>query len=179
MLFVCVLTSNVLSLTASTAKTISFFGYDDCILLQNDSTKVILCPAAGGRVLEYSLNGKNALYLDQSEKGFIYEPGKRSGMSAGRFDIGPEKIIPFRPQLWMGRWSGEITGTRTCSTNEREGRWHRSSIDSRIHFGSSGLWIELCPNDQEYLWSDHRMVPLESHFCVGERHLCSSTFTDV
>ena len=35
-------------------------------------------------------------------------------MSAGRFDIGPEKLIPPRPQLWMGRWSGEITGPRSA-----------------------------------------------------------------
>ena len=96
------------------AETVPFFGYDDCIRLQNDSTEVILCPAAGGRVLVYALQGKNALYLDDSEKGFIYEPGKRSGMSAGRFDIGPEKVIPPRPLLWMGKWQGEIIGPRSA-----------------------------------------------------------------
>ena len=96
------------------AEVVEFFGYDDCIRLKNDSTVVTLCPAAGGRVLEYSLDGKNCLYLDESEKGFVYEEGKRSMMSGGRFDIGPEMIIPPRPQLWMGRWKGEITGERSA-----------------------------------------------------------------
>ena len=51
------------------AEVVDFFGYDDCIRLSNDSTEVVLCPAAGGRVLVYSLHGKNALYLDPAEKG--------------------------------------------------------------------------------------------------------------
>ena len=96
------------------AEVVDYFGYDDCLQLSNDRTRVILCPAVGGRVLEYSLDGKNALYLDASEKGWLYEPGKRSDMSAGRFDIGPEKMIPSRPELWMGRWHGEITGPNSA-----------------------------------------------------------------
>ena len=32
------------------AAVVSFFGYDDCIKLENETTRVILCPAAGGRV---------------------------------------------------------------------------------------------------------------------------------
>ena len=33
-------------------------------------------------------------------------------MTAGRFDIGPEHTIAKHPQLWQGRWSGEIVGPR-------------------------------------------------------------------
>ena len=40
---------------AEGAKVVSFYGYDDCIQLRNDQVSVVLCPAAGGRVLEYSL----------------------------------------------------------------------------------------------------------------------------
>ncbi len=108
----------LLSLTVARAalgaEVVDFFGYDDCILLSNDRTRVVLCPAAGGRVLEYSLGGENALYLNFTEKGWLYEPGKQSEMSAGRFDIGPEKIVPSRPQLWMGRWNGEVTGPNSA-----------------------------------------------------------------
>ena len=39
--------------------TISFFGYDDCVALENESTRVVLCPHGGGRVLEYA---QNAIY---------------------------------------------------------------------------------------------------------------------
>lgn len=98
----------------SAGETISYFGYDDCIQITNGRTKVVLCPAAGGRVLEYSFDGKNALYLDPKEEGWIYEPGKEKGLSAGRFDIGPEKLIPQRNQVWMGRWTGQVTGERSA-----------------------------------------------------------------
>jgi hypothetical protein len=95
----------------SSSRIVSFYGYDDCILLSNSNTRVTLCPAAGGRVLEYALDAKNALYLPPGNEGWIYEPGKKGGgMAAGRFDIGPEKMIAPRPLLWKGRWKGEITG---------------------------------------------------------------------
>ena len=97
------------------ARVVKFYGYEDCLRLENGSTRVTLCPAAGGRVLEYSFKGKNALYLPPGGEGWTYEPGKRGGsMVAGRFDIGPEQTIPKHPQLWMGRWSGQIIGPRSA-----------------------------------------------------------------
>ena len=97
------------------ATVVKFYGYDDCIRLENETTTVTLCPRAGGRVLEYALHGKNALYLPEGGEGWRYEPGKRGGpMHAGRFDIGPEQTIPKHPLLWMGPWKGEITGPRTA-----------------------------------------------------------------
>ena len=96
-------------------KVVKFYGYDDCLRLENANTRVTLCPASGGRVLEYSHNGKNALYLPKGGEGWIYKPGKKGGsMTAGRFDIGPEQTTPRHPQLWMGRWSGRIIGPRAA-----------------------------------------------------------------
>lgn len=100
---------------ADGAKVVSFYGYDDCIRLENATTRVTLCPAAGGRVLEYSVDGKPGVYLPSGEEGWLFEPGKPAGeMMAGRFDIGPEQTIPQHPQLWMGRWSGDVTGPRSA-----------------------------------------------------------------
>ena len=112
----------IVSLTASTSavepkgvRVISYYGYDDCIRLENQKTRVTLCPAAGGRVLQYSLDGKEALYLPQGVEGWVYESADSQGaMDAGRFDIGPEQTIPQHPQLWMGRWSAQITGSRAA-----------------------------------------------------------------
>ena len=93
----------------------TFYGYDDCIQLQNLTTRVTLCPAAGGRVLEYAVNGKNVLYLPAGSEGWVLEPGVKKGkMHAGRFDFGPEKMVARRDELWMGRWSSEITGDRSA-----------------------------------------------------------------
>ena len=97
------------------ARVAPFYGYDDCIRLENQKTRVTLCPAAGGRVLEYALNGKNALYLPPGQEGWVYEPGHEQWwLYAGRFDIGPEQVIAKHPQLFMGRWNGEITGLRSA-----------------------------------------------------------------
>jgi hypothetical protein len=91
------------------------FGYSRCIRLENENTKVILCPEAGGRVLEYSWNGKNCLYVDSTQNGWHYEPGKRAiDACGGRFDVGPEHVIPRHPDLWLGKWTGELIGPRAA-----------------------------------------------------------------
>jgi len=96
-------------------KVVSHSGYSDCIELINESTRVVLCPAAGGRVLEYSLGGKNSLYLDPKQDGWVYKPGKGEiDPWGGRFDIGPEKIVPKHPDLWLGKWTSQIMGARSA-----------------------------------------------------------------
>lgn len=97
------------------AAIVEFYGYKDCIQLENGKMRVTLCPRAGGRVLEYALNGVNALYLPPGDEGWEQGTGRGEGaMNAGRFDIGPEQTIPQHPNLWMGRWTGEITGNRAA-----------------------------------------------------------------
>ncbi len=94
------------------ADEIEYFGYTKAIELKNDSTRVVLCPQAGGRVLEYSIRGKNVLYLSPAEK--EWTPGSKSIASAGRFDIGPELVVPSRHVLWSGEWEGKITGEHSA-----------------------------------------------------------------
>ena len=67
-------------------------------------------------MLEYSLNGTNVLYLPPGDEGWRYDASSnsRGNMNAGRFDIGPEKMVKRGPLLWMGPWSGEITGDRSA-----------------------------------------------------------------
>lgn len=90
----------------------SFHGFDACIALSNRTTRAILCPAVGGRVLEYSYQGLQALPLPK--------PGAKNPSPAGRFDIGPELVIPKRPLLWKGAWTGEITGPRRARLTSQE-----------------------------------------------------------
>jgi hypothetical protein len=101
-------------LRADGARVVEHSGYSDCIELFNDSTRVVLCPAAGGRILEYSLNGKNSLYLDPKQNGWLWNGKGAIDPSGGRFDIGPEMTIPRHPKLWLGRWQGQITGPRAA-----------------------------------------------------------------
>ena len=94
---------------------IDFFGYTNCIKLENEDVRVVLGHHAGGRVLEYAWKGTNVIWLDSSQAGWVHEPGgKRVSLCGGRFDIGPEKIIPRRDKLWLGRWEAEIIGPRAA-----------------------------------------------------------------
>ena len=86
-------------------------GYDGCVKLSNGIVEVILEPNCGGRVIEYSLNGKNALYLNPEHNGWVYKPGEKTvDISGGRCDFGPEMKAPRHPELWYGKWKAEITG---------------------------------------------------------------------
>ena len=92
---------------------IDYFGYSNCVKLENEHTRVILSPHSGGRVLEYSWKGENSMYLDPGQNGWIYTPGQPTvEPSGGRLDIGPEMVIPKHPDLWFGKWTAEIIGTR-------------------------------------------------------------------
>ena len=103
------------------AEVVEHSGYPDCIELRNEHTRVVVCPACGGRVLEYSLNAANALYLDPKQNGWIWEPGKApTNPYGGRLDIGPEKIVPKHPALWLGRWQSEIIGPRNVRLISQE-----------------------------------------------------------
>jgi hypothetical protein len=83
-------------------------GYAQAVILENGSARAVLCPEAGGRVLEFSVAGKNAMWFDEAER--QREPGKRAPSSAGRFDFGPELTTPAHPKIWSGEWTAEITG---------------------------------------------------------------------
>jgi hypothetical protein len=97
------------------------FGYAQCVLLENDATRVVLCHQAGGRVLEYSLHGRNSLWLDPQQQGWVLRPDVPApDLCGGRFDIGPEMIVPRRPALWLGAWRAEVIGPRTARLTSEE-----------------------------------------------------------
>jgi len=66
--FSAVFSSNVGS------KFITSHGYENCIELSNGVCRVVLEPNCGGRVLVYEIEGKNALYIDPSQNGFMPTP---------------------------------------------------------------------------------------------------------
>ena len=86
---------------------VKVLNYPDCFELANGETRVTLCRQVGGRVLEYSFKGRNALYLDPREEMWGTPGGPKAPSSAGRFDIGPEYLIPKRDKLWAGEWQAE------------------------------------------------------------------------
>jgi len=100
---------------------VKVLNYPDCLELYNAHTSAILGHHVGGRVLQYSLNGREALYLDPKEALWQekHSPDNPT-VSAGRFDIGPEYLIPRRSELWSGRWKSEIIGPRSVRLTSPE-----------------------------------------------------------
>ena len=50
----------------SAATIIEYHGYANAVELKRGNRRAVLCPQVGGRPLEFSLDGKNALYLDEA-----------------------------------------------------------------------------------------------------------------
>lgn len=121
---------------------VTFHGYPGCIVLRNDTTRVVLCPASGGRVLEYSLKGENSLYLEEAETGKPYDPQAAASITAGRFDIGPEKTIPSHPLLWSGKWTGEVLGPRAARLTSQQDQATGTQLVREFLLSDSGSRLE-------------------------------------
>src|SRR5262245_46891793 len=94
-------------------RVITYHGYTQAIELKRGNTRAVLCSQAGGRVLEFSVDGRNAMFLDEEEKN--WRPGKTEPISAGRFDFGPELTVIAHPETWSGQWSAKITGMHAAT----------------------------------------------------------------
>ena len=104
---------------STAVRVVTYHGYTKAIELKHGNTRAVLCPQAGGRVLEFSVDGQNALFLDDEEKN--WQPGKPGPASAGRFDYGPELTVIAHPKIWSGEWTGEITSEHSAKlTSPRE-----------------------------------------------------------
>jgi hypothetical protein len=103
------------SMAEEGARRVKFLNYPECVELSNQDTVVVLGHHCGGRVLKYEWKGKEALYLDPKEATWGTPEGVgKTFSSAGRFDIGPEYLVPEREVLWSGEWAAEITGARSA-----------------------------------------------------------------
>jgi hypothetical protein len=105
-----------------TARVVPYHNYTRAVELTLGTTRAVLCPQAGGRVLSFSVDGVDALYLDDGEKD--WRPGKPGPTSAGRFDYGPELTVRPHPKAWAGEWTAEITkaiSVRLTSPREEAG----------------------------------------------------------
>lgn len=97
---------------SETARFEKFGRYPGTVRLLGRRSQAVLCPEAGGRVLEFSSRDRQGLYLDPQER--VDDAGKGPPMTAGRFDIGPELTIAPHPTLWGGPWTAEITGPHSA-----------------------------------------------------------------
>jgi len=99
-------------------RVVTYHAYTQAIEMKRGNARVILCPQAGGRVLEFSIDGNHALFFDDAEK--KWQPGKPGSISAGRFDYGPELTVIAHPKIWSGEWTAEIKGEVVKLTSPKE-----------------------------------------------------------
>lgn len=101
--------------SGSAARFVREAEYDGCIELSNETARLVLEPNLGGRILSYGLNGVEALYRNPSQNGLVWNGHSNiPHPCGGRCDIGPEFGGLRRDELWMGRWTAEITGPRSA-----------------------------------------------------------------
>src|SRR4051794_3507761 len=80
---------------------VAYHGYPKAVELKQGAARAVLCPEVGGRVLEFTVDGRNVLYLSEDEK--ARRPSrKEEPTTAGRFDYGPELTAPKHPKTWAG-----------------------------------------------------------------------------
>lgn len=121
----------------------AFYGYQDAIELSRGDARAILCPQVGGRVLEFSVAGHHALWLDDKEKS--WQPGQPGPASAGRFDYGPELTVPAHPTLWTGEWTGRTTGPFAARLTSPEDERAGIQLVRDFQLAGSGPAAEAAP----------------------------------
>jgi len=95
----------------TTTRTLDLHGYQGCLALENGTTRVVLGPHCGGRVLSYTHGDTDVIALDPSQAGWTWRPGAAElDPWGGRFDVGPEYTLAPHPALWLGPWSAEADG---------------------------------------------------------------------
>jgi hypothetical protein len=155
-----------------TARFVEYHGYNHAVELTRGHTKAVLCPEVGGRPLEFSLHGKNVLWLDDQEG----QPrtGRQPSVSAGRFDIGPEMTTPARPKLFSGPWTAEITGDHSARLiSERDENtgvqlirdFELKGSDKAAHLSCKQTIVNISSDTKEYChWG--RSFALGNGICV-------------
>ncbi len=70
----------------------------DYVRISNGKIKLAVDLEVGGRVMEYSKNGNNVIFVRTDND------VKSSDPDGGRCDFGPEKLAPPHPETWLGKW---------------------------------------------------------------------------
>jgi len=93
-LVICCLLAPVLPESLADLKTVRFQRWDDCVELSNGTTRLVIAPANGGRIVQYSR-----------------DDGPNFFLGGCQIDIGPELEYPPRhPTLWLGPYKAEALG---------------------------------------------------------------------
>ena len=74
-----------------------FGGTIEPVKISNGTVTVVVDLEVGGRIIEYSNEGNNVVFIKDENSSY-------NGPDGGRCDFGPEKLVPPRPETWLGSW---------------------------------------------------------------------------
>ncbi len=123
------------------ARAVASHGYTQAVELKLGKTRAVLCPQAGGRVLEFSVGGIDAMYFDDAEKN--WKPGKPGPITAGRFDYGPELTVGPAPEGVVRRVDRRDHQDQLRETDQ-PARGRRNSTDPRVPPGRARPITSVC-----------------------------------
>jgi hypothetical protein len=95
----------------ASVKKITYRGWDECYLINNEKVKVIINASAMGNVLVYEKNNVNLMWEDSTIDGKTLEDYREANfpVDAGRFDYGPLDITQKIHEItWAGPYHAEI-----------------------------------------------------------------------
>lgn len=92
---------------------IEYHGWKDCYQITSGKTKVIIAPSVGGRILNYSLDDVNMMWLDSSLYGVTLKK-KKKYFHPGGYQL---DVLPFYTSemtghsvMWVGEYDIKVTG---------------------------------------------------------------------
>jgi len=147
-----------------------FAEWETAVSLDNGEARAVMVPAAGGRILRYSLHSENLLYLDPALHGKTLKSLNGAWAHGGyQADIGPElRGMPDHPGLWWGEYSWHIRGpysVRVSSPNDPDtGVQLIKEVTMDPDTGDLGI-VQTIRN--------HSREPVK--YCVWDRTLCLNT----
>jgi len=115
----------------------------------------VAVPQAAGRIVRYSLDAENILYI----------PPNRPGGGYG-LDLGPERTIPPHPAIWTGRHTWALLGDIVTVTSERD-----LAVGMRV---GKNLMIDGATGALDILQRMTNVSDRDQAWCFWDRTLCKS-----
>jgi hypothetical protein len=103
---------------------VEFNGWS-CVVMKNDTTRVVVAPELNGRIIQYSVDGNDWLWVNKDLAGKVYPPEENDRMEIWK-NYGGDKLWPA-PQGWdtKEQWPGPgdavITLPHTYKITKKEG----------------------------------------------------------
>ena len=111
-------------------RTVAFEKWDDCLELSNGTARVIIAPAAGGRIVHYSR-----------------DDGPNFFLGGCQIDIGPELDYPPRHQvLWAGRYAAEKLGPLSVRLTSAKDEATGLQLVKTVELAPSGTGVTVSQN---------------------------------